>query len=221
MRIFEHKTGAQVKLFYLGKEHDDIFNTEILDSIEKANTNHIICKPIRVNGQSVQFSTSGLMAEITHQESGRVYHYRIYKCGHFLYKGEALFALFSKDDVEAFNRRSQFRVSFTAYGEIQPRAHTKVYTCYVHDISFSGIGIHVRKDSEFNGTVGENASISLTHPKSGRVYKVSGPIVRVDDSEINDEFYIVGVSIDTDTMYWTCLVASEERINIQKQRGLI
>lgn len=221
MRIYEHKTGAQVKLFYLGKEHDDIFNTEILDSIEKVNTNHIICKPIEVSGQLVRFSILGLMAEVTHQESGRVYRYRIYKCGHFLYKGETLFALFSKDDVKEYNRRRQFRVGFTAYGEIQPRASSKVYSCYVHDISFSGIGVHVRKDSKFNGTVGEYSSISFTHPRSGRVYKVSGPIVRVDDSRINDEFYIVGVSVDTDEMYWTRLVANEERINIQKQRGLI
>ena len=198
-----------------------MFTTEIVNVVNEPNSYNIVCKPIIINEQYVMFPTPGLIAEITNPETGRVYRYRINLCGHIRYKGKTYFAMRSYDDVKEFNRRSQFRVSFTAYGEIQPRAHTKVYTCYVHNISFSGIGVHVRKDSKFNGTVGEHASISFTHPKNGRIYKVSGSIVRIEDSKINDEFYIVGVSIDTDATYWTCLVASEERINIQKQRGLI
>lgn len=100
MKIEEHLVGSKVRLLYLGKEHDDIFNTEIVTPIEEPNqTNHIICNPIRVNEQPVLFTTLGLIAEITQLETGRVYRYAIYNCGHFVYKGETFFALFSKDDA--------------------------------------------------------------------------------------------------------------------------
>ena len=221
MKIHDHTEGSNVRLLYIGKEQTDMFTTEILNVVDEPDSYNIVCKSIIINDQYVMFHTQGLVAEITNPETGRVYRYSINLCGHIRYKGKTYFAMRSYDDVKEYNRRSQFRVPFTAHGEIQPRANTKVWDCSVHDISFSGIGVHVRKDSEFSGVVGECASISFTHPRSGKVYKVSGPIIRIEDSKINDEFYIIGVSVDTDAMYWTCLVASEERINIQKQRGLI
>lgn len=221
MKIHDHIEGSNVRLLYLGKERNNMFTTEILNVVNEPDSYNIVCKPIIINEQYVMFNTLGLIAEITNPETGRVYRYRINLCGHIRYKGETYFAMRSYDDVEPYNRRNQFRVGFMAYGEIQPRANSMVYPCSIHDISFNGIGINVRKDNGFNGKLGEYASISFKHPRSDKIYKVSGTISRVEDSKINDDFYVVGVRLDTDNMCWTGLVASEQRRNIQRQRGVV
>jgi len=222
MKIHEHTAGSKVRLLYIGKEQNDMFTTEIVNVANEPDSYHIVCKPIIINEQYVMFPTQGLIAEITNPETGRVYRYRINLCGHIRYKGKTYFAMCSYDDVKEFNRRSQFRVGFTAYGVIQPRANTKVWECSTHDISFNGIGIHVRKESGFVGVVGDYASISFTHPRNGKLYKVSGTIVRIDESTINDNFYIIGVRIDNCNFNaWTGLVATEQRLIIRKQKGLI
>ena len=161
MKIHDHIEGSNVRLLYIGKEQNDMFNTEIVNVVNEPNSFNIVCKPIIINEQYVMFPTHRLVAEITNPETGRVYRYRINLCGHIRYKGKTYFAMRSYDDVKEFNRRSQFRVGFTAYGEIQPRANSMVYSCSVHDIAFNGIGINVRKDSGFNGALGEYASISF------------------------------------------------------------
>lgn len=219
MMIHEHTSGSYVKLFQKYKE-DEFWETEICEPVDKDPTGHCVCKPIIINGSYIHISVGSLIAEITNIEDNRVYRYEIEKNGTINWKGTVYYALVSHKDSKPYNRRREFRVEFVTMADIQIKTNSKVRSCYVRDISQTGLGISIRKDSGCDFDVGDKVSISFTCNPSDRMYHVSGKIVRCIDSDIDDEVLIVGISLDetSSNPKWCSFVSLRQRLQLQQRK---
>lgn len=185
MMIHEHTSGSHVKLFQKYKE-DEFWETEICEPVDKDPTGHCVCKPIVIKGSYVHINVGNLIAEVTNTEDNRVYRYDVEKSGTINWKGTVYYALVSHKNSKPYNRRKEFRVEFVTMADIQIKTNSKVRSCYVRDISQTGLGISIRKDSGCEFGIGDNISISFTCNPCDRMYHVSGKIVRCVESDIDD-----------------------------------
>lgn len=217
MKIHEHGEGSYVRLFHKFHE-DEYWETKILSDIEKDPQGHILCEPLIVNGVRGNLRNTSLVAEITEKESGRVYRYNLIKNGCIQYKGRYYYVLVSHDDVEPYNRRSEFRVEFLSLADIQVNAHTRVWQGHIRDISPQGVGLSIRKNTGFHCEVSDKVNISFMYNE--RLYRVSGTIVRCIDSPLNDEFFMVGVNLEltkADTA-WLGFVSLQQRLALRARK---
>lgn len=219
MMIHKHTSGSKVRLFQKYKE-DKFWETEICEPVDKDPTGHCVCKPIIVNGSYVHLNLSSLIAEITDTETNRVYRYEIEKSGNINWNGTVYYALVSHKDSKPYNRRKEFRVEFVTMADIQIKANSKVRSCYVRDISQTGLGISIRKDSGCEFDIGDKVSISFTCNPGDRMYHVSGEIVRCVESDVDGEILIVGISLDeaSSNPKWCSFVILRQRLQLQQRK---
>lgn len=217
--IHEHTSGSHVKLFQKYKE-DEFWETEICEPVDKDPTGHCVCKPIVINGSYVHINVGNLIAEVTNTEDNRVYRYDVEKSGTINWKGTVYYALVSHKNSKPYNRRKEFRVEFVTMADIQIKTNSKVRSCYVRDISQTGLGISICKDSGCEFDIGDKVSISFTCNPGDRMYHVSGEIVRCVESDADDEILVVGVSLDEASLNpkWCSFVALRQRLQLQQRK---
>lgn len=219
MKIHEHCVGSIVRVY--SSFNEQVYHeTIVLEPIEKDPTEHLICRPIIENGKFASIQGASLIAEITKPDTGRVYKYKIEKQGFIQVKGNVYYVIVSREDANEFNRRGEYRVSFSNIGSIQVGPHSRVIDCHIKDISPRGVGLSIHRDTGFKGKPGDEVSIHFRHNKSDERYHVIGHIVRVEDSNINKNFITVGCAIDEKTQHWTNLVTKEQRVELKLKKGI-
>lgn len=208
--------GSIVRVFSSYSENE-YFETIVLPSLEKNPTNHLICRPVSALELTITKRTC-LIAEITKPDTGRVYRYNIEKHGIIKIKNETYFAIISSDDVNEYNRRKEYRVSFINEGCIQIGPHSKAIDCYIRDISPNGVGLSIDKSVNFKGKVGDEVSVNFIDNKSKECYRVIGNIQRIEDLGEKSKQYIIGCSVGQKTQRWNNLINREQRIELRNRK---
>lgn len=219
MKINEHEVGTEVK--FVPRVGDAFcYASYILPSMHKDNVGYILVEPVKVaEGKYANFNGLSCVIEVCPKGTGQVYRYNITRMGYIRWKAKDYFAVFSDDDVDFYNRRSQFRLPTLMQAQLQLGRHTRVYDCYLRDVSYNGFALTLHRSETFKCELGTAASVSFIDKDTGERHKVVGKVVRCEEKESNPEYVSLGVYMDVAPKPWVLFVSKLQRIELQRLRG--
>lgn len=217
MKIHEHEPGAVVRIVpRIGDAF--CFESYILPPIQKDAEGYILIEPMEnENGKYLRFNGLPCVLEIEAKDSECVYRYEISKMGYIRWKCKDYFVVYSDSDVGIYNRRSQYRVPFTTKGQLQVGRHTRVYNCYLHDVSINGLSVSVRGNKDFKCDIGSTVSVFFNKDTEHVGYKVDGVTVRSERKGDNMDFTSLGIYVENPTRSWTGFVSRLQREELQRR----
>ena len=209
MFIDDIPIGSKVKIIYF----DNSYDTYVLQLQQGKSIHYTMLKPIEIDGKVIRFPNQGVTAEYETEDSG-VYRFKPEKIANINFKGVEYLIFVSNSDEKMFNRRQEFRTEFTEPGMVQVGSNTKVYDCFIHDISRSGISLKLF-DSCPRTIIGTDVTISFKSSTRDFVYKLNGTIVRT----VNEiDHVLLGIQLKDVNTAWLALVNLNERRSLKVRR---
>lgn len=218
MKIHEQVAGTVAKI--VPRVGDAFcYETIVLSPLSKEQDGYALLKPIKnKDGKYCDFSTLPCVLEFDSKDSGCVYRYKIDKMGYARLKGNDYFVVFSSEDVDIYNRRSQYRLPYLKEAEIQIGTHTKVRDCWIHDVSINGLSLSIDGDKDFTCDLNSTVYISFKRGVDGDIiYKVEGKVVRCEKRESDESYTTIGVYIDNPSKTWVGFVSRIQREELQRR----
>lgn len=218
MTINEMQEGSSVTLTVnLGSE-DIIFETSVIQGFNEPYKKafSIAAEPIMKDGKIVSLGRHRISASVINLADNREYIYTIAFNG--MSKDKSHLLLFSPDDATAVNHRESYRVSCSYETVAQIGNNRKTVKGFLHDISFSGLGMVFSKEDFTNLSIGAEVSASI-YDYNERMYKVTGHLVRfVEDFDENKT--LIGVKFIETPMAVAGLVAALQQKELRVRKRL-
>ncbi len=216
MTINQMGAGSQVTLTVNIKSESVTLESRVVQGYpdEYKNNFCIGLEPVFQNGVPVSLGKHRVMATIINSVDNREYQYTINY--HGMSKDRSQLLLFSTDDTAPVNHRMNYRVPCNYHIVAQIGNNKKAVDGYMHDISFSGIGM-VFVAGEFKAIrEGDAVSVSIFDHYE-HIYKVSGHVVRTID-EFAENRILVGVEFEETPHAIVGMVAALQRRELRLRK---
>lgn len=184
--------GSLVKMCFKFPNGEIALDT-VAKERETREENTLLCEYLLHEGKILKCSDGLCRVEIYNPDTKRTYCFRDIKAVNL--KREGLLLL-SKSKVKPIENREAFRLS-CGYGcDIRLKSHSGVTKGIVHDISYTGVSCVIPKDGT-KPEVYESTSIAITDDYTKNLHKVTGYVVRIDDTYSDDKI-LMGIKIDNE-----------------------
>lgn len=178
---------------------------------------HAFCigaEPVVRDGKVVSLGKHAVSASIKNIADNREYKYNI--AFHGMSRDRTQLLLFTPEDVAPVEQRMAYRVACSYNAVVQIGNNKKTVDGYLHDISFSGVGMTFVSD-EFKSEV-EGAAVSASiFDNDEHIYKVSGTIVRAIEG-FTEGRTLIGIQFDETPRAIAGLVASLQRKELRLRK---
>jgi hypothetical protein len=193
MYINEHAVDTKITLNVTIKGEVLEYDSTIKYGTTVGDKHTVLVEPIKTeSGKFLDISKCIVTAEIMDDEAGRPYKYRIIANKYVPHNKQFYLMLVAFEDADPINRRDAYRASICEDASIQINGHTSVVNGYTHDLSVTGIGLTLNKDTLGNQRIkeGDTLSITFTVKQLDRFYRVNAEVCRIVD--VDDRHILVG-----------------------------
>lgn len=178
----------------------ELFEPEDLSFISKLEGDFIIVEPIKVDDKIVKFVPEGVSYYFIGNHKGKPYLFEdVYVDKVVLPLYGVAHILRTAKEGKRFNRRDNFRVWLGQYCNIALRGSKAQHEAMVKDISYSGVGLIIKKEYEID--IGDVVEIQFNVEKYNEqkedyqftLHTLKGEIVRIVDQ--GEKVNLVGCKI--------------------------